>query len=294
MKYLETRQIRYFIAVAEELHFRRAAERLNMSQPSLSRAVNQLENVVGVKLLQRTNRHVELTPAGKIFLESCSDTLNAIQEAALLARKAEKGEIGTLTIAHTDFAISGVLPKLLEEFRRNFPETTIEIQHMFTDQQIEALVSRKIDFGFLTGPVKEPGTQSVTVQKDRFVVILPENHRLADNETIPLSALEHEPFVTGTKRWWKHYLRYLKKLCKRAGFKPNIVQEAFNSESIFGLVAANMGIAIHPECAKNYIRTGVVVRDLDLPDCHVPTDLAWMTGAETPTMRQFIRFVQSR
>lgn len=294
MKYLETRHVRYFIAVAEELHFSRAAEQLNIAQPSLSRAIGQLEHVVGVRLLSRTNRRVELTAAGDIFLRSCRQTLEALDDAALLARKAELGEIGNLTIAHTDFAISGILPEILQQFRKQVPDATIEMQHMFTEQQLEALTTGVIDFGFLTGTVRDPALSRITVQRDRFVVILPESHPLAALDVVPLAALMDEPFVTGTKRWWAHYMKNLMTLCKTEGFEPRVVQEAFNSESIFGLVAANIGIAIHPACARNYIRRGIVIRNLDAENVQVTTDCVWVAGSETPIMQKFIDLVRDR
>ncbi len=288
---METRHIRYFIAVAEELHFRRAAERLNLAQPSLSRAVQQLENSVGVRLLNRTNRRVELTVAGEVFLKGCRRAVESLETAAHLARKSEAGEVGHLTIGYTDFAISGVLPQILGRFRRELPGITVELSHMFTEPQIEALAQGTIDFGFMTGPVLANDLSHVVVQKDRFVVILPENHRLAGREAVPLAELRDEPFVAGAVRWWSFYQRHMEALCQSAGFRPKIVQEAFNSESIFGFVAANIGVTIHPECARNYIRKGIVIKDLESEERVLPTEVAWVTGAETPVMQVFIRFL---
>ena len=287
----ETRHVRYFIAVAEELNFRRAAERLNLAQPSLSRAIQKLEHAVGVRLLARNNRRVELTPAGKVFLDGCRRSMEGMESAARLARKADVGEVGHLTIGYTDFAISGVLPQILERFRRRFPDVTIDLLHMFTEPQVEALYQQTIDFGFLTGPVMAKGFSHVTVQEDRFVVVLPETHPLVELDAVPLETLADESFVTGMARWWGHYHRHLENLCQTAGFRPRIVQEAFNSEGIFGLVAANMGIAIHPGCARNYIREGLVIRDLKESTARVPTEVAWVSGVETPLMNNFIRLL---
>lgn len=290
---METRHIRYFMAVAEELHFRRAAERLNLAQPSLSRAIQQLEHSVGVRLLNRSNRRVDLTVAGQVFLKGCCHAMDSLESAAHLARKAEDGEVGHLTIGYTDFAISGVLPQILGQFRRRFRGATVELTHMFSEPQIEALSQGTIDFGFLTGPVLADDLSHFVVQKDRFTVILPEMHRLAERNAVPLYELRDEPFVAGAARWWSFYLRHLEALCQSAGFRPNIVQEAFNSESIFGFVAANMGIAIHPECARNYFRKGIVIKDIQSSDRMIPTEVAWVTGAETPIMNSFIRFLRT-
>ena len=292
MKFIESRHVRYFIAVAEELHFRRAAERLNLAQPSLSRAVQQLEDAVGVRLLARTNRRVELTAAGQVFLDGCRRSLGSLETAAHMARRADAGEVGHLTFGYTDFAISGVLPEILEKFRRQFPDASIDLLHLFTNQQIEALDHGTIDFGFMTGPVLATGLSHMTVQEDRFVVILPETHPLARLDVVPLSALRDEHFVAGMTRWWSHYLKHVESLCESAGFRPRVVQEAFNSEGIFGLVAAKMGIAIHPECARSYIRKGLAIRNLQSNGARVPTEVAWVTSGETPLMRKFIEFLQ--
>ncbi len=290
---METRHIRYFIAVAEELHFRRAAERLNLAQPSLSRAVQQLESSVGVRLLNRTNRRVELTVAGELFLKGCRRAVDSLETAAHLARKADEGEVGHLTIGYTDFAISGVLPQILGQFRREFPGVSVELSHMFTEPQIEALDQGTIDFGFMTGPVLANNLSHRVVQKERFVVILPENHRLAGRDAVRLAELRDEPFVAGAARWWSFYLRHMDMLCQSAGFRPRIVQEAFNNESIFGIVAADIGVTIHPESARNYIRKGIVIKDIESEDRVLPTEVAWVTGSETPVMQRFVRFLES-
>ena len=249
---------------------------------------------MGVRLLSRTNRRVELTVAGQVFLDGCRRSLESLETAVHQARKAEAGEIGHLTFGYTDFAISGVLPQILEHFRRRFPNASIDLLHLFTNQQIEALNQRTIDFGFMTGPVLAADLSHITVQKDRFVVILPETHPLAELDVVPLPALAGEPFIAGTARWWSHYQKHVETLCQSASFTPNIVQEAFNSEGIFGLVAAKMGVAIHPECARNYIRKGLAVRNLEDGEAHVPTEVAWVSGAETQLMQKFIQFLRDR
>lgn len=291
---IETRHVRYFIAVAEELHFRRAAERLHITQPSLSRAIQQLEHAVGVPLLTRTNRRVKLTVAGKVFLNSCNRSLKLLETAVHLARKADVGEHGHITFGYTDFAISGRLPEIIEQFHREYRYTTIELVHLFTDQQIDALHEGTIDFGVLTGPVTDRDISHYQIQNDQFIVILPESHPLTEYDVVPLSLLADEPMISGTTPYWNHYLRYLQDYCQMAGFKPNIVQEAYNSEGIFGLVAARMGIAIYPECARNYIRKGVVIRDIENKAIQIPTEIAWLSATESVLMKTFINFFQNR
>lgn len=290
----ETRHMRYFVAVAEALNFRRAAERLNIAQPALSRAIRQLEERLDARLLERSNRRVELTEAGRVFLEGCRRTLSSAEKAVRDARKARAGEIGHLAIGYTDFAISGALPEIMQGFRSVHPEITVDLMHMVTFVQLEALARGDIQVGVMTGPLSEPGLGHVTLQNERLVAILPEAHPLARLEAIPLTSLAGEPFVTGQAAHWRHYLSHMMAVCQNAGFRPRVVQEAYNSEGIFGLVAANMGVTLHVESARNYFRQGLAIRPLADSDYRVPTIAAWSTAEISPALRHFIDFVDER
>lgn len=290
----ETRQMRYFVAVAEALNFRRAAEQLNIAQPALSRAIRNLEESLGTRLLERNNRRVALTEAGRVFLDGCRRSLSSVEKTVRDTRKARAGEIGHLAIGYTDFAISGALPAIMQEFRSRFPDVTVDLVHMVTFVQLEALARGDIQVGVMTGPLSEPGLDHVTLQNERLVVILPENHPLARLEAIPLARLAGEPFVTGQAAHWRHYLSHMLAVCQGAGFRPRIVQEAYNSEGIFGLVAANMGLTLHVESARNYFRQGLAIRPLADSDYRVPTVAAWSSGEVSPALRRFIDFVTER
>ena len=287
----EIRHLRYFQAVAEELSFRGAAERLNLAQPALSRAIRQLEDSIGARLLERSNRRVALTEPGRVFLEGCRRTLSDVEKLVEDTRRACHGEIGHLAIGYTDFAISGALPEIMQDFRSRYPDVTVDLLHMVTAVQLEALRRGDIQVGFMTGPVAEPGLGHVTVQDERLVVILPETHPLARLNAIPLARLAGEPFVTGQAAHWSHYLSHVTAVCQTAGFTPRVVQEAYNSEGIFGLVAANMGLTLHVECARNYFRKGLAIRPLRGTDHRVPTVAAWKSVEISPVTRRFIDFV---
>ena len=287
----DLRQMRYFVAVAETLNFRRAAERLNIAQPALSRTVRQLEEALGTRLMERTNRWVELTEAGQVFLDGSRRTLASAERALADVRKASAGEKGHLAIGYTDFAISGALPRLMQEFRSHYPEITIELVHMVTSVQLEALSRDEIQVGMMTGPLSEPGLDHVTVQNERLVAILPDDHPLARLDAVPLERLAGEPFVTGQPAFWRHYLNHMLAVCQTAGFQPRIVQEAYNSEGIFGLVAAKMGVTLLVEGARNYHRQGLAIRPLEGTDYAVPTVAAWIEGEISPTLGRFIAFL---
>lgn len=288
---VELRQIRQFMAVAETLNFRRAAETLAIAQPALSRGIQLLEHQLGVRLLERNNRRVELTAAGAEFLKGCGQLLTGLEETVRQTQKADSGELGCLTIGYTDFAITGVLPGLLDGFRRQYPDIAIELVYGSTQEQLEELANRKIDIGFLTSPLSGDHLMHRPVQVDRFVAVLPEQHPLAGRTEVDIHELADEPFVVGVMARWSHFRRHLDALCLQAGFQPRIVQEAYNSEGMFGLISANIGITIHLECAGNYKRTGVVMLPLIGTRTTVLTEAVWLKEEVSPILQRFINIL---
>ena len=288
------RHIRYFAAVAEELHFRRAAERLNVAQPALSRSIKHLEAQLGVQLLDRSNRRVRLTHVGEVFLAGCRDVLDAMEGAIARTNKATTGELGHLVVGYTDFAICGELPAILRDFHERHPDITMEPVHGFTSGQLERLKTGKLDFGFLTGPIHHPEFASVTVQNDPFVAVLYDNHPLADRNGVDLRELAGEPFVLGNPSGWQHFNDHLFRICHHAGFAPEIAQHAFNSEGIFGLIACEMGITIHTTCAENILRKGLVLQPIRNVDATLPTIAVWRNSGVTLTQQLFAEFLVER
>ena len=263
-----------------------------MSQPALSRAIKQLEHAVGTELLARTNRRVQLTSAGVIFLEGCRQSMKTIERAADQALLAKEGKLGHLYIAYTDNAIAGVLPQIIERFRREVPGVTLDLDHSFTEEQFQKFEKRAIDIGFLTGPVTLSGYDQITVQQESLIVVLPEGHPCATADEVYLADLAEFPFVTGMQEVWKYFFKYIDPIFEEAGYKPLIIQEAFNSEGIIGLVAAKMGVAILPESTKNYFRRGVVIRPLADDHPLLSTVATWNTQSVSPAMALFIEILQ--
>lgn len=291
---IDLRHLRAFEAVAEELHFRRAAERLNLAQPALSRTIQQLEEAVGEVLLLRSNRRVELTEAGRVFLAGSRTVFERLDSAVHQARKAGAGQIGQLRIGYTDFAVSGQLPPILDGFHRRYPEIRAELIFGSTQQQLELLKEGAIEFAFVSGPLLAPEIDSIEVQRDRFVAVLPQRHPLADRAEVMLADLAQEPFVLGDMSHWSHYRRQLDALCIRAGFLPQVAQEAYNSEGIFGFVAANIGVTVHLESAANFNRKGVVLIPLKDVDARVCTLASWLKASVTPVQHKFIDYLRQR
>jgi len=287
----ELRHIRAFLAVAEELQFRLAAERLHMTQPALSRTIQLLEEAVGAKLLSRTTRSVQLTEAGRAFQKETALALDHIKQAVRTAQSAEQGNIGYLRIAYMDFAINGSLPNLIEKFHAEYPGIRIDLFHMPTSEQKEALLKSTIDVGFLIGPFIAPNIKSITLIKEKMVVLLPSLHPLAKKKSIAMEDLSLEPFVIGSVEGWAAFRSHFFTMCHRAGFTPSITQEASTSDGIFGLVAANTGISIYPSCVRNIHRSGVVLRPLSNKNSELETQICWESGSNSPSKEIFTQFL---
>ena len=253
------RHIRNFVAVADELHFRRAAEKLGLAQPAVSRSIQYLEGELAVVLLRRSNRSVELTEAGKVFLDGCRNVLNAVERTVDETRLANNGQLGSVRIGYTDNAITGNLPRLLRQFQMQQPRVAIQLQHDVTGSQLTKLAESELDVGFVTGPIGRSGFEQCLVQSERFVCVVYENHRLARRRSVQLQELANEDFVHGLPQFWEHFFSYLIPMCRKAGFAPTIIQEAFNTASILGLVASGMGITILTENVRNTIGQGLVI-----------------------------------
>lgn len=292
MKY-RLRHIRYFLAVAEELHFRRAAEKINVAQPAVSRGIAQLEQDIGVKLLERSNKRVTLTDAGRVFMAGCKTGFEKLQNAVAEAQGVQAGSLGTLRIAYTDLAINGCFPAIVEQFRSRHEGVKLTLEHQFTNQQIENLENGRLDIGFLTGPIDRIDFASQLIQEERFIVALYPSHPLANMPEIPLSMLAREPFVIGDLDTWQYFHDHLFRLCRTAGFEPRIEQTASNTDGIFGLVASGMGISILSEGALVNRRQGVMACPLKDCPATISTHAAWMREPESPLTLKFGEFLSS-
>ena len=286
---MDLHPIRYFVAVATELHVRRAAGQLNLSQPALSRAIHQLECRLGFQLFDRTTRRLALTTAGKRFLEGCQAALAALDKAAVEAADLARGHSGQLALGYTDIAIAGKLPGIVQSFRAEHPGVSLSVRHGSTRLQLADLADGKLDMGFVTGPLTRPDMASSLVQTDRFVVLLPRLHRLARRRALDLSELRDEAFVCGDLSDWTHYNAHLDKLCRSVGLKPRIVQFASNSEGILGMVACGIGISIQAESTQNYLRDGISVRPLRNAAEPIPTLAVWNKANQSAVVQFMVR-----
>lgn len=245
---MELRHLRYFVTLAETLHFGQAAQRLHISQPPLSQQIKALEEEIGVSLLERTRRKVELTEAGRAFLPAARRILDDTEQAVRLAQRAAQGEVGELRIGFTgSLPFTEVMPNIIYRFRRAYPDVQLNLREAPSTRQIEQLQNDRLDIGFLRGYRDLGSTSGVILFRllsEPLVVALNESHPMADRPQIAMADLRDEPFI--------NYARYLGvglptqviALCQAAGFTPNIVQEAEEMPTVLGLVAAGLGISL--------------------------------------------------
>jgi len=286
----ELRQLRHFIAVAERLHFGRAAEALHISQPPLSRSIRALEARVGATLLARTRRRVELTPEGARFLEEAKRLLAQLERAVLEVGTMAAGGRGRLRLGFVSLADYGVLPRLLKSYKAARPGVELALREMLSPDQAAALASGELDFGLLLPPVSPADLEHVVVQRERFVAALPARHRLARaGGRIAMRELADAAFVMIPRAIAPGLYDIVAALAARAGFAPRIAQEAIQMQTVVSLVSSGLGVAVVPASVANLGRRGVAYREI--ADAHPRLDLwlAWRRGAPGGAAREFIQ-----
>lgn len=279
MKTPDLRQLRHFVAVAERLHFGRAAAALHMSQPPLSRSIQDLEERLGATLLARSRRRVELTPEGARFLEEARRLLSQLEHAVLeVGRMAAGG--GRLRLGFVSLADYGVLPRLLKAYKAARPGVALALREMLSPDQAAALATGELDFGLLLPPVAGADLEHIVVQRERFLVALPVRHRLARRcGRVAMRELAAEAFVMTPRDIAPGLHDVIAMLARRAGFVPRVAQEAIQMQTVVSLVSSGMGVAVVPASVANLGRRGVVYRDIADPHPRLDLWLAWRRGA---------------
>ena len=285
---MELRQLRYFVAVAEERHFGLAAQRLHMSQPPLSMQIKALERELGIGLLERTSRRVALTDAGRAFLERARTILGAVEEAREVAWGAEQGTQGRLEVGFISSATLSLLPPSIRLFRERFGGVELELKELTSAQQIDALYEGEIRVGLVRLPLRAPGIRFEPVLEERLVVAVPSGHVLEGLERVSLEAIVDLPLIFFTRHLVPGFHAQIVELFQRVGAFPKVAQHAVHLQTIVGLVASGVGIAILPGSAERLSREGVVYRVLDVPDATSWMGLAWVEGDESNLVKNFI------
>ncbi len=291
---MELRQLRYFVAVAEELHFTRAAERLHIGQPPLSQAILKLEQDVGARLFARTKRRVELTEAGKLYLIDARRILALSEQAAVTARRAQRGEAGELRVAFTfSIPLTPMFANVINRYRRDFPQVSLSLHELATQRQLEGFERRTIDLGFMRPPEGAlPDTLAVkTLREDPLMVILPVDHPLAAQKKVAMRELAEAPFVMYPASAGTGIYHQIFRLCRSAGFVPHIAQEAGEASTIIGLVAAGCGVSVLPRAFERIAMDGVCYRPLSDADAITPLLLVSRNDNRSPLAAAFIEMV---
>jgi DNA-binding transcriptional LysR family regulator len=295
---IELRQLRYFVAVAEESHFGRAAVRLHMTQPPLSQAILALEADIGTPLFRRTKRSVTLTPAGEALLPEAQRLLQQANALPDLARRAASGESGLLTLSFVSTADYSVLPPLLREFREMNPQVHIDLREATTDVQLEDLLQGRIDAGLLIPPMTDKARaelEYMTVLSEPLVLAAPQGTRaLRGKAAATLKEVADMPLIIFPRRIAPALHDAILGCFRDAGLTPRIGQEAIQMQTIVGLVSAGMGVALVPQSVSNLKRPGVEYKPLAGKGTPVETGLAWRRDNMSPVLRNFLELLRKK
>ncbi|MAI91228.1 LysR substrate-binding domain-containing protein [Ponticaulis sp.] len=288
------RQLRYFAAVAEEENIGRAALRLHISQPPLTRQIQQLEDELGVKLLHRTSKGVELTQAGDTLYHEARNILALTAVATERTVKAEQGHLGRLDIAIFGSAILGLIPKTVLEFRNAYPDVNVVLHTMSKPDQIKALRRRQIDIGFnrLLAPHEDITTEVILYEE--LVIAVNENHPLAKKKDLKFTDLAGEPLILFPSNARPGFIDYAIRICNDAGFSPNITQEVGDAVTGVALVASGFGISIVPRSTTALSLPGVIYRDFEQNKDVAGLDLSciYRTDNHSQILHNFLQVVR--
>lgn len=262
---MELRHLRYFLAVAEELHFGRAAARLHIAQPPLSQQIRQLERELGYDLFLRTQRRVRLTEAGAAFREEARGLLDRLEQAKAAAGRIARGEAGALAVGFVASATYALLPRLYRRFRARHPEVALALEEMSTAEQVDALRAGRIQLGLARPPVGDDALAAEPLADEPLVAALPVRHPLAARKELPLRALAHEPFVLFPRRPRPGWIDVVQGACHASGFRPAVAQEVLELSTAVTLVAAGVGVTLVPASAQALRLEGVAYRPLRDP-----------------------------
>ncbi|PRG72195.1 LysR family transcriptional regulator [Burkholderia multivorans] len=289
---IDLRHLRVFVAVAEELHFTKAAERLALGQPVVSRLLTDLEDGLSVKLLHRTTRAAELTDAGKVLLIEARRIIDQFVKATVLTQRAGAGLQEQLRIGYSEFAINGGLPSVVRNFREHFPNVTLELRYMTTLNQRAAMLRGEIDAGFVQGMFDNPLVDNHLFQQDHLILVMSDRHPMSGRSDVALDELRSEPFVFGDNQIWGTFREAVFDACRRKGFVPRIVQEANAGAGILGLVTAGIGMTIYASIDGTLSRQGIATVPIKDGLGSISTFFIRLKEQASPYSDQFAQFVK--
>jgi DNA-binding transcriptional LysR family regulator len=286
---MELRHLRYFIAVAEELHFGRAAARLHIAQPPLSQQIRRLEEELRVPLLRRTSRRVELTSAGRMFLHEAKVVIAQAHRAVRIARRASQGEIGQLFVGCTPWADFTSGPKIIRGFGKRHPQVEVELHSLSSAEQILALEEGRIDVGILRPPVHSQALMTESLLAEQLLVAFPQGHRFGAYHSVPWRALADEAYVLLSRRRAPAFESIVAQACAAAGLTLNARYEVDHPHAVLALVAAGLGVSLVPATFDARKSAGITYRGLRPAGPALKTIIAWRREDGSPLVQQFLR-----
>lgn len=289
---MELRHLKYFVAVAEELHFGKAAARVHVAQPPLSRQIRQLEEELGIELFKRTKRSVELTDAGRVFLKEVYNVLESLERGISKTRLASRGEAGWLSIGSIGSANYVVLPPILREFRRVYPEVELILHSLESTEQNQMLLEKRVDISFARFSKPGKGLVFETVYREELVAALPPGHPLARRKAINLADLKNEPFILFPTLPSAHAEFTLQSFADQ-GLSPKIIQTVKEMYIALGLVAAGIGVTLVPSSIKGTQQKGIVYVDIKKPAPILELTIGYREENDSPVLKRFIETVHS-
>ncbi len=290
---MELRHLKYFIAVAEEMHFGRAAKRLHIAQPPLSQQIMNLEEELGVKLFDRSRRSIQLTDAGAYFLKEARQVLSHLEQAAETSRRIYNGQAGRLVVGFVGSVIHTFLPEGLRIFRERFPDVELVLQELNTADQVKSLHARRIDVGFFYLGAHDPLLASRPLIEAPLLVVLPRKHALSNRKSVQIKELAKEPFIANTRSTEPVVRDAFISLCHSAGISPRITQEAGQVQTVLGLVASGLGACLLPDFCKNIRRPGVQYVPLSGSAPTVKLGMAWHKDNDSALVKSFVSVIES-
>ncbi|MGN6703318.1 MAG: LysR substrate-binding domain-containing protein, partial [Burkholderiaceae bacterium] len=295
---MELRHLRYFVAVAEELHVTRAAERLHIAQPPLSRQIQALEEELGVALFDRSSRgdrggrRLALTDAGQAFLDKARQILRSVESAAVDAQRAARGETGTLAVGFYEQIAYTLLPPILRRFQERFPQVDIQLRWFPNLEQVEALRRGDSDIAFVRPVSPLDGLCHQPLLSEPFVLALPANHRFAQRKRVPLAACAGERIVNYARRLAPDYHDAILKMCALAGFAPDVALEVGQVYTALGLVSSGIGVTFVPASVQRLRFENVVYRPLARAKARSGISLVWQRPDASPILSAFVEIAR--
>ncbi len=290
-KEIEFRHLRYFLAVAETLHFGKAAEKLGMAQPPLSQQIKNLERMLGYGLFDRSTRGVKLTRVGRFFEERVRNTIAKMRDDVELTRRLGAGKEGVLSVGFSGSIMFTALPKAIRAYRKMHPKVELRLHELVTSEQLPALRDGALSVGFLRDGEAAEGVRIEPVLRESYVAVLPQAHRLAGKAMVAPIDLKGEPFVLFARRTGNLAFDRTMACCEAAGFRPMIVQEAPQWPTVLRLVAAGLGVSLAPTCVGKLTTPGVVYRKLRSRHWS-SVDIGTKVDVENPAAQEFLRMVR--